>query len=150
MVTWIPPVVALVVVLAVIWYLGGGQFGRSQTQAWIDRVRRMPRLYGWLDRHHGKFRASVHYVEFGGLFLVLYWLGDAVLWGGEREPRMTFRWSLAGVAAAVSVVAAFLDEMHQLQSGTRQFRRVDFLHSCCGVTLAMGIVYIQSLARGLS
>lgn len=139
------PVVALVFLVCLIWYLGGGQFGRAQTQAWIDAVRGVPWLHGFLNRHHGKFRASAHYVEFGGLFLVLYWLYDVFFGGGG----FVFRWGPAVVIAAVSMVAAWLDEVHQLRSGTRQFRREDFLHSCCGISLAMALVFYGSLLRGV-
>lgn len=140
------PLIALVFVVALIWYLGGGSFGRNQTQAWIERARRHPRAYQFLDRYHGNFRAAAHYVEFGGLFLVLYWLWDA-LWAREG---FVFRWPVAGAIAGVCVVSAWADEMHQLRSGTRQFRRVDFLHSCCGISISMAIVYIQSFLRGLA
>lgn len=142
----VAPIAALAAVVGLIWYLGGGSFGRNQTQAWIDRVRAVPWLFQFLDRYHGNFRAAAHYVEFGGLFLVLYWLWEA-LWAREG---FLFRWPVAGVIALVCVVAAWADEMHQLKSGTRQFRRVDFLHSCCGITIAMAIVYFQSMFRGIA
>jgi len=136
-------VVLLVVLAGVIWYLGTGRFGRAQTQAWIDRVGNWPWLHAWLNRHHGKFRAAGHYFEFGGLFLVLYWLWDAWLGGGRME------WSplLALCIGVVCAVAAWLDELHQLQSGTRQFRREDFFHSVCGISLAAALVCYQSLIR---
>lgn len=139
------PILFLSGMIAVIWYLGTGRFGRSQTQEWIDRVRAHPRLFAFLDKHHGKFRAAGHYVEFGGLFLVLYWCWDAILSEG------TFSWQPipALAIAAVCVVAAWLDEMHQLRSGTRQFRRVDFLHSCCGISLAALAICWQAILRGL-
>lgn len=142
---YLTPVAALVVIAGVIYYLGGGGFGRAQTQGWIDRFRRHPRIYTFLDRHHGKFRASAHYFEFGGLYLILYWLWDAVDGGGWH-----FRPGAAAVIALTCVFAAWLDEMHQLQSGTRQFRRVDFLHSCCGIAIAAAIVYYQAMFRGLA
>lgn len=137
------PLIALSGILGLIWFLGTGRFGRAQTQAWIDRLRKWPFLYRLLDRHHGKVRALGHYVEFGGLFLVLYWLYDA-LWG---EGRFHFQPVPIVVIAVVCMVAALLDELHQLQSGTRQFRRVDFLHSCCGIALAALLVQYQSLLR---
>lgn len=131
--------------MALIWYLGGGQFGRGQTQRWIDRAGRWPRLHRFLDRHHGKFRASAHYVEFGGLFLVLYWLFDVLF----RNGLLIFEIIPALIIALISVLAAYLDELHQLKSGTRQFRREDFLHSCCGVSMAMAAVLYGTLIRGL-
>lgn len=139
------PLLALILVVSVIWYLGGGQFGRSQTQRWINRAGRWPRLHRFLDRHHGKFRAAAHYFEFGGLFLVLYWLWDVLF----RDGRYVFEMIPALIIAMISVFAAYLDEMHQLKSGTRQFRREDFLHSCCGVAIAMAIVLHATLLRGL-
>lgn len=129
------PAGALASVLGVIWYLGGGSFGRAQTQAWIDRLARMPRLHAWLNRHHGKFRAAAHYIEFGGLFLALYWLC-----GTLRGIGMAWEPVQAAALGVLSAVAAWLDELHQLRSGTRQFRREDFLHSCCGVSIAAAIV----------
>jgi len=137
------PLLLLGALAWMIWYLGGGSFGRAQTQAWIDHLRAMPRLYVFLDRNHGKFRAAMHYVEFGGLFLALYWLQDAAIGGGE----FAFRGLPSAIIAVACAVAALLDEMHQLKSGTRQFRRVDFLHSCCGIAIAMALVFLQSVAR---
>ncbi|MBX3729092.1 MAG: VanZ family protein [Candidatus Sumerlaeia bacterium] len=134
---------ALAGLVALIWYLGGGSFGRAQTQAWIERVRSMPRVYGFLDRHHGKFRASAHYVEFGGLFLILYWVWDLFLGPGG----LAWWPARAGILAVACAAAAWLDEMHQLRSGTRQFRRVDFLHSCCGIALAALAICYQALIR---
>lgn len=142
----IVPLGALLLTAALIWWLGSGSFGRGQTQRWIDRLGRWPRVHAFLDYHHGKFRAAMHYVEFGGLFLVLYWLWDASLGGGE----WTFRWIPAGAIAVVCAVAAYLDELHQLKSGTREFRTVDFLHSCCGITIALAIVFWQGVLRGVA
>jgi len=139
------PLVALTALLGIIWYLGTGRFGRAQTQAWIDRVRDHPRLYALLERHHGKFRAAGHYFEFGGLYLVLYWLYDG-LWA---RSGLRFELGPAITIAAVCAIAAYLDELHQLRSGTRQFRRVDFLHSLCGISLAAATIQYQSLLRGL-
>lgn len=134
---------ALGAVAILIWYLGTGRFGRAQTQVWIDRVRSRPRLHAFLDRHHGKFRASAHYVEFGGLFLVLYWLWD--VW--VADGLMVWSPLLAAVLGVICAVAAWADEVHQLRSGTRQFRREDFLHSLCGISLAALLVCYQSLIR---
>jgi len=138
------PFVVLAAICGLIWFLGTGRFGRAQTQAWIERLRSRPRLYAFVDRHHGKFRALGHYVEFGGLFLVLYWLYDT-LWGSGR---LSFAPLPAVVIAVSCAAAALLDELHQLQSGTRQFRRVDFLHSCCGIAIACLVVQYQALLRG--
>ncbi|GEM_PF-525153 len=131
--------IALIVLAAwvgMIWYFGGGQWGRNQTQAIIDRLRRYPRVHAFLDRHHGKFRASFHYIEFAGMTLILYSLAAWMFGRGVAE------WSYmrAAVAAVISAVAAYLDEVHQLRSGTRQFRRVDYLHSCCGIAIALMIL----------
>ncbi len=137
------PIFTLIVLVGIIWFLGTGRFGRAQTQAWIDRVRSHPKLFAFLDKHHGKFRASVHYFEFGGMFLVLYWCADAWFGGGEWTWR-----PLQGLGiAAVCALAAHLDELHQLKSGTRQYRRVDFLHSCCGISIAALLVCWQDFAR---
>src|SRR5437868_6648434 len=117
------PIVVLAFWTGMLWWLGGGMFGRAQTQAWIDRFSKAPRIHAFLDRHHGKFRAAVHYVEFGGLYLALYWVYDAVFARG----RVEFLPVAFVVIALICAVAALLDELHQLKSGTRQFRRVDFL-----------------------
>lgn len=137
------PLAVLLILLAIIWYLGTGRFGRAQTQRWIDRVRSVPAFHRFLDRHHGKFRAAAHYLEFGGLFLVLYWCWDS--WLGDG--RMAWHPARAAVVGAASAVAAWLDEVHQLRSGTRQFRREDFLHSLCGISLAAALILYQSLWR---
>ncbi|MEO8376480.1 MAG: VanZ family protein [Candidatus Sumerlaeota bacterium] len=137
------PLISLVAIAALIYWLGGGSFGRASTQAWIDRARRHPAIHAWLERHHGQARAAGHYVEFGGLFLVLYWLWDAAL-----GPR-TFQFHIipAVVIAPVCALAAHLDELHQLRSGGRQYRREDFFHSCKGIILAAGIVLLQDVVR---
>lgn len=117
--------------LAMIVYFGTGKWGRAQTQALIDRLRSHPRLHGLMDRYHGNLRAAFHYVEFGGLTLIVYGLlGGVFGQGGWHDGR-------AALAGAVSALAALLDELHQLRSGSRQFRRVDYLHSCCGIALAL-------------
>jgi hypothetical protein len=139
------PLALLAALLALIWYLGTGKFGRSQTQAWIDRVRDYPRLFAFLNKHHGKFRAAGHYFEFGGLFLVLYWLQDTL----TADHRLAFHPWRTLVVSGICAMVALLDELHQLSSGGRQFRRVDFLHSCCGIALAALIIQYQALYRGL-
>lgn len=138
------PLVALAALAALIYFLGGGQFGRAQSQAWIDRTRQHPRVHAFLDRHHGKFRAATHYFEFGGLFLVLYWLYDRVRTGGEWQ----FSTAATIVIALICAGAAYLDELHQLRSGTRQFRKIDFVHSCLGISVAAIMVFIQAAVRG--
>lgn len=137
------PLLALLFIAILIWFLGSGSFGRAQTQAWIDRARARPGIYDWLNRHHGKFRASAHYLEFGGLFLIVYWCWDSWFAGGE------FGWHpwRAVIIGVTSAIGAYLDEVHQLRSGTRQFRRVDFLHSLCGISLAALIIFYQAWIR---
>ena len=137
------PIVVLLLLLGLIWYLGSGKFGRAQTQSWIDQARSHPRVFDWLNRHHGKFRAASHYFEFGGLFLVFYWLYDS-LWA---HANMAFNLPAASIIAVVCALAALLDELHQLQSGTRQFRREDFLHSCCGICIAAALVEYTAWLR---
>ena len=135
------PLATLGGVLALIWYLGGGKFGRGQTQRWIDHTRRWPAVNRLLERLHGNARAAAHYVEFGALFLALYWVQDTFLGSGH----LLFEWIPSVVVAMLCAAAAWLDELHQLRSGGRQFRRVDFLHSCCGITIAMAIIFYRDL-----
>ena len=137
------PLIFLIILAAIIFYLGTGSFGRNQTQAWIDRVKKYPAVHGFLNKHHGKFRASGHYIEFGGLFLVLYWCWDSWFSTGH----FSFSALPSIVIAIICAIAAYLDEVHQLQSGTRQFRRVDFFHSLCGIHIAMLIVAYQDYIR---
>lgn len=143
MIALLPPIIVLALLLGVIWYLGGAGFGRGQTQVWIDRVRAMPRLHAFLDKHHGKFRASGHYFEFGGLFLALYWLV-----GTATKRGMAWNAWLAIGIGVVCVIAAVLDELHQLKGGTRQFRREDLLHSTCGIALAAAMVFYADMFAG--
>lgn len=123
-------------ILALLWiamiaYFGTGKWGRAQTQALIDRLRAHPRLQGCLHRHHGNLRAAFHYVEFGGLTLIVHGLlGGVFAQSGWHAGR-------AALAGGLAALGALLDELHQLRSGTRQFRRVDYLHSCCGIALAL-------------
>ena len=140
-----PPLIALALLAGLIYYLGGASFGRSQTQNWIDATGKYPRLNGLLNRFHGNIRASAHYIEFGGLFLVLYWIWDAI-WGSGLY---AFRPMPALIIGLVCVIAAILDELHQIQSGTRQFRRVDVLHSTCGISIAAFLVLVQTMLRGI-
>ncbi|MCC6546147.1 VanZ family protein [Candidatus Sumerlaeota bacterium] len=139
------PIMAVVAMIALIYWLGGRGFGRAQSQAWIDRVRNRPRVHAWLERHHSHIRASAHYFEFGGLFLILYWLWDVALGGG----LFRFRILPVIVIAPICALAAHLDELHQLRNGGRQYRREDFIHSCRGIALAAGIVLLQHGIRRL-
>lgn len=119
--------------LGMIFYFGRGKWGRSQTQEIIDRLKATPGVRAFLDRHHGKLRASFHYVEFAGLTLILYGL----LGSFGRHPFSDWAAWRAAAAGLGSALGALLDELHQLTSGTRQFRFVDYLHSCCGISLAL-------------
>lgn len=127
--------------IGIIFFFGTGMWGRAQTQGWIDRANRNPRLHAFLNRHHGKLRASFHYVEFGVLTLILYGLLSAI--GGH--PFSTWGVWRAVAAGGMSAVAAYLDELHQLSSGTRCFRLVDYLHSCCGISLALLAIRYSAL-----
>ncbi len=127
--------------IVMIVYFGTGKWGRGQTQSLIDRLKGSPRIHAFLDRHHGKLRASFHYLEFGGLTLILYGVlsflaGDSLgTWSAGRA-------ALSGILAAAG---ALLDELHQLSSGNRCFRLVDYLHSCCGICLALLLIRYGSL-----
>ncbi len=128
---WI--VLILAAWIAMIFYFGQGKWGRSQTQQLIDRLRAHPRIHAFLDRHHGKFRAAFHYLEFGGLTLLVY---TGLTWWADGSLR---EWSDArgAVSGGIGALAALLDELHQKMSSTRQFRRVDYLHSLCGIAIAL-------------
>lgn len=115
--------------LGVIYYFGRAGFGRANTQALIDKCKKFTRLWEFLDRHHGKFRASFHYIEFGLCYLILF----TALGGGLIE----WRYSRGLLVWLVTGILAILDEVHQKKSGGRCFRRVDLLHSILGATLVM-------------
>ena len=69
------PVIAWLAVifwLGVIWFFGRAGFGRANTQRLIDLLKHYRRLWGFLDKHHGKFRAAFHYIEFGACYAALY------------------------------------------------------------------------------
>jgi len=121
----------------VIYYFGGAGFGRAKTQALIDRFRKNPAIWNFLDRHHGKFRAAFHYFEFGLCFFILYLAVTA----GSLE------WSyLRGLGVwLVTGILAFLDELHQKRTGGRCFRRIDLFHSLLGDTLVMLLVFLGNL-----
>lgn len=119
--------------VAFIFFMGGGGFGRGSTQKWIDRLRSSPRLFAFLDRRHGVLRAAFHYVEFATLTLLLYWAFGAGEWlWSERRALVVY---------AVGFVCAYADELHQSRIPGRQFRRIDFVHSLMGSTLALAALY---------
>jgi len=117
-----------------IFLMGTSRFGRRGTQSWIDRVRNKPRLNAFLNRHHGKFRAAFHYVEFVTLTILLYW---AFVLG-----RWEWSWLRGAAAYLLSCSYAYLDELHQSKTPGRMFRRIDFIHSLLGATLAIASIYL--------
>lgn len=120
--------------VGVIYLFGRSGFGRANTQALIDKVKHHPALWAFLDRHHGKFRASFHYIEFGFCYAILYLaLGAGNLrWGYGR-----------GLAVwGITSILALLDEIHQKKRGGRCFRRIDLLHSILGAGLAMLLFFL--------
>jgi VanZ family protein len=121
--------VALFFWLVFIAYCGTRRFGRAQSQQWIDTVKSKPALWKFLDAYHGHFRAAFHYVEFGGLFLLLY----LALSQGNLD------WSFARGHAtwAICCIVAVLDELHQSRTAGRCFRPIDLLHSFFGATLTL-------------
>lgn len=118
----------------VIYYFGRAGFGRSSTQKIIDKAKHHPRLWNFLDRRHGQFRASFHYIEFGVCYVILY----LAISGGRLE---WFYGRGLGVWGATCLLA-LLDELHQKGSGGRCFRRVDLLHSILGASLVMLFFFI--------
>ena len=120
--------------LGVIYYFGRAGFGRANTQAIIDKVRNHPRLWTFLDRHHGKIRASFHYFEFGLCYAILYL---AFTFG-----KIEWYYGRGFAAWFITGLLAFLDEMHQKKSGGRCFRRIDLLHSILGGSIVMLIFYL--------
>ena len=125
MIYWI----ALAFWILFIAYCGTRRFGRAQSQQWIDTVKQKPRLWKFLDAYHGQFRAAFHYLEFGGLFLLLYLaLSQGHLHWAPARGYATW---------AISCVIAVLDEWHQSRTAGRCFRRIDLLHSFLGATLPM-------------
>ena len=125
--------------VGVIYYFGRTGFGRTNTQALIDRFRNHQRLWKFLDRHHGGFRALFHYVEFGACYAVLYF----AMTGG----RLHWDYAKGMGSWALSFALAFLDEMHQKRCGGRCFRRIDLLHSMLGSSLIMLTIFISLLRR---
>jgi len=131
------PVIAWLAVifwLGVIWFFGRAGFGRANTQRLIDLLKHYRRLWEFLDKHHGKFRAAFHYIEFGACYAVLY----AAVSGG-------FAWHYGKGAAVWGATCglAYLDELHQKRSGGRCFRRVDLLHSVLGASLIMLFIFLR-------
>ncbi|MFH0794321.1 MAG: VanZ family protein [bacterium] len=115
--------------IALIYFFGSAYFGRNQTQNWIDRLVRHPRLCAWLNAQHGHLRASWHYVEFSALFFLIYF--------GINGQSLAYRFFPALASWASTMVAAVADEWRQYHTGGRQFRRIDLLHSFLGATLAL-------------
>jgi hypothetical protein len=129
-------------VVGLIYYFGSAGFGRSDTQRLIDGMRADPRLTAlacWFDRHHGRLRASFHYVEFGGLTFVLIGL----VTGGTFA--FTTVWPY--VVWAGACVGAYFDEVHQSRNPGRCFRRIDFLHSLMGATGMLGLLFLIDWVR---
>src|SRR5690606_6202060 len=86
----------------------------------------------FFNRHHGFFRASFHYVEFSTLCVIAV---GATTWGTFH---ITSFWPYA--AWAFTMVVAYLDELHQSRTPGRMFRRIDFMHSLLGASLAFLII----------
>ncbi len=112
-----------------IYYFGRAGFGRADSQRWLDRLKNHPGLRAFFNRHHSKFRAAFHYVEFGAGYFILYFAASGGYIGWDYARGL-------GVWIATSVLA-FLDELHQKASGGRCFRRIDLLHSILGASLIM-------------
>ncbi len=121
--------------IAFIYFMGSPRFGRQGTQSWIDRAAMYPRLQAFLNRHHGRFRAGFHYVEYVTLTLLLYWSFNFGSW----------KWSdmRGAIAYLISCLCAYLDELHQSRTPGRCFRPIDFLHSLLGSTLALGAIRLS-------
>ncbi|GAB4320417.1 MAG: hypothetical protein Kow0059_14750 [Candidatus Sumerlaeia bacterium] len=114
--------------ILLIYYFGTSPFGRSGTQNWIEAFRDNEKVYDFLNSHHGFFRAAFHYVQFGGLYYLLY----LTINGGS------FHWATgrAWLALVLSCVGAYLDEWHQSRQAGRCARKIDLLHSCLGASYA--------------
>lgn len=120
--------------LVFIAYCGTRRFGRAQSQQWIDTVKHRPRLWTLLDAYHGHLRAAFHYLEFGGLFLLLYL--------ALSQGNLNWLPARAYATWAISCIIAVLDEWHQSRTAGRCFRRIDLLHSFFGATLTLLAVAI--------
>ncbi len=136
-----PAWTVLIFWIGLIYFFGTAKWGRAGTQALIDRCRSNPRVHGFLNRYHGRLRAAFHYFEFGGLTLIVYGLL------GRQAGHPLFAWdgARAAITGTLAAAAAVLDEVHQLRSGGRCFRLVDYLHSCCGISLALLVIRYSSL-----
>ena len=133
---------ALVIVWTGLILFGGSRFfGRSGTQRLIDRWRHWPRLYAALNRWHGVLRASLHYIEFGTLSLIIYLLlrvrWASGLWSGQ----------VALATLLICAVLAYLDEKRQELTPGRQFRTIDFIHSLIGLSAMQAIIALVALVR---
>ncbi len=130
--------------VALIFVGGAGLFGRDGTQRLIDQLRRAPRVHALLNRWHGEIRASVHYIEFGPLSLILYLLLHR-RWGDER-----WTWWAALATLVIGSALAYLDEKRQEMTPGRQFRTIDFKHSLKAVFGMQAIIALVALARWLA
>jgi VanZ family protein len=99
----------------------------------VERQPRWKRFAPFLNRRHGFFRAAFHYVEFGLLGL----LAIAAATRGTFAFDGFWPWA----AWAATCFLAWLDEMHQSRTPGRMFRRIDFLHSLLGATLALAACF---------
>jgi VanZ like family len=123
-----------VIWLGVIYYFGQAGFGRANSQALIDKLKKYPRLWLFFDRQHGNIRASFHYIEFGICYAVIFF---TVCLG-----NLQWHYGKAFLAWFITCFLAFLDEMHQKGSGGRCFRRIDLLHSMLGASIVMLLFFI--------
>jgi hypothetical protein len=143
-----PPILTLSIIggvlvgwVGLIYFCGTSRFGRSKTQAWIDAIGELPgarQVARLLDYYHGALRASFHYIEFSILctiFVALTTLGTFEI-GVAPWPYLGY---------GLTCLLAYLDEKHQAQTPGRMFRRVDFMHSLCGASLAFLALQINSL-----
>ena len=126
--------IIVIIWLGLIYYFGTSSFGRGQTQKIIDRYKGNPRVWQFLDKNHGTLRASFHYVEFGGLYFLIYF----ALTGG------VFRWryDFGFIDLGITFVLAYVDEVHQSRTAGRCFRRIDLLHSYFGGALAFLVTFL--------
>jgi VanZ family protein len=139
----------VLIVIALAWvaliFFGGSRFfGRSSTQRLIDHWRNSPRVYAFLNRHHGAIRASFHYIEFGTLSLILHMVlrlhWSEGLWS----------WQATALTLIVTSLLAYLDEKRQELTPGRQFRTIDFIHSMIGLTAMQVIIALVALIRWLA
>lgn len=128
---------------AVIYLGGSSKFGRDETQKWIDTLLKRPGGRGlarFLNRRHGMFRASFHYIEFGALCAIS--VGVVTLGTYEMDRP------LAILAYGFTCLCAYLDELHQAKTPGRQFRRIDVMHGILGASLVyFGLILSQFLLK---